>query len=83
MKLRVLKTKTQIEPSYMGIKDLSSWSGIGLTKLREHIKAGDLPAYRVRGGSFLVKLEEFNLWLEQHRYQPDLDRLVSEAMEGL
>lgn len=81
MKLRVLKAKTQIEPGYMGLRDLSIWSGIGLTKLREHIKNGDLPAYRIKGGSFLVKLEEFNQWLEQYRYQPDLIRVVDEVME--
>jgi hypothetical protein len=83
MKLRVLKTKTQIEPGYMGLRDLSAWSGIGLTKLREHIKCGDLPAFRIKGGSLLVKLDEFNQWMEQHRYQPDLNRLVDEVMEGI
>lgn len=83
MRIRVLKTKSQIEPAYMGLKDLSSWAGIGLTKLREHIKSGDLPAYRIKGGSFLVKLEEFNQWLEQYRYKPDLDTIVSEVMEGM
>lgn len=81
MKLRVLKTKTQIEPAYMGLKDLSAWSGIGLTKLREHIKSGELPAYKVKG-SYLVGLDEFNEWMEKHRYQPDLDRLVDDVMEG-
>ena len=81
MKLRVLKTTTQVEPAYMGLKDLSVWSGIGLTKLREHIKNGDLPAYRIKGGSFLVKLEEFSRWIEQHRYQTDLTKLVDEVME--
>ena len=81
MKLRVLKTKTQIEPAYMGLKYLSAWSGIGLTKLWEHIKSGELPAYKVKG-SYLVGLDEFNEWMEKHRYQPDLDRLVDDVMEG-
>ena len=73
MKLRVLKTKTLIEPAYMGLKDLSAWSGIGLTKLRERVKSGNLPAFKV-GGSYLVELKEFNQWMEQHRYQPDLTK---------
>jgi len=82
MKLRVLKAKTQIEPGYMGLRDLSIWSGIGLTKLREHIKCGDLPAYKVKG-TYLVKLEEFHAWMERQRYQPDLDTIVQEVMEDL
>jgi excisionase family DNA binding protein len=83
MRIRVLKTNSQIEPAYMGLRNLSAWSGIGLTKLREHIKSGDLPAFKVKGGSYLVKLKEFNLWMEQHRYKPDLNKLVDEVMEGL
>ena len=75
MKLRVVKTKTQIEPGYMGLKDLSAWSGIGLTKLRGHINSGDLPAYRIKGGTYLVKLEEFHQWMKKHRYQPDLNQI--------
>ena len=82
-RLRILKTNTQVEPAYMGLKDLSAWSGMGLTKLRGHIKAGDLPAFKVRGGSYLVKLEEFNQWMEQHRYQPNFTKLVDEVMEGM
>lgn len=80
MKLRVLKTKTQIEPAYMGLKDLVAWSGIGLTKLREHIKSGDLPAYKIKG-TYLVRLDELNEWMEKHRYQPDLAKLVNEVMD--
>lgn len=82
-RIRVLKANSHIEPAYMGLKDLSAWSGIGLTKLRGHINSGDLPAYRIKGGTYLVKLEEFNQWMEQHRYQLDLTKLVDDVMEGM
>jgi excisionase family DNA binding protein len=79
-RLRILKTNTQIEPAYMGLKDLAAWSGIGLTRLREAIKGGDLPSYKV-GGTFLVSLHEFNEWMRGHRYKPDLNRMVDEVLE--
>ena len=80
MKLRVLKTNTQIEPAYMGLRDLSAWGGIGLTRLREAIKSGSLPAFKYKG-TYLISLTEFHQWMEQYRYQPDLIRVVDEVLE--
>ena len=79
-RIRIVKVSTEIEPAYMGLKDLAAWSGIGLTRLRETVRAGDLPAYKV-GGTFLVSLDEFNQWIEAHRYKPDLNKIVDEVLE--
>jgi len=80
-RIRVLKANTQVEPAYMGLRDLAAWSGIGLTRLRGAVKSGDLPSFKY-GGTFLVSLEEFSEWMEQHRYQSDLDSLVDQVLEN-
>jgi hypothetical protein len=78
-KILIIKGVSQIEPAYMQLRDLSTWSGIGLTRLREAVKSGDLPSFKY-GGTFLVRLDEFNQWIEGHRYKPDLDKVVDEVV---
>ncbi len=78
-KIHIIKAVSQIEPAYMQLKNLAVWSGVGLTRLREAVKSGDLPSFKY-GGTFLVRLDEFNQWMEGHRYKPDLDKIVDEVV---
>jgi excisionase family DNA binding protein len=64
----------------MTVKDLALYSGQGQTKLRERIKSGDLPAFKV-GGTYYIRLSEFHNWMQQHRYTPDLDSVVNQVLE--
>jgi excisionase family DNA binding protein len=80
-KIHIMKAASQIEPGYMGLKDLAAWSGIGLTRLREAVKSGDLPSFKY-GGTFLVRLDEFDQWIEGHRFKPDLNQIVDEVLEN-
>jgi excisionase family DNA binding protein len=64
----------------MTVKDLAPYSGQGQTKLRERIKSGDLPAFKV-GGVYYVKLSEFHDWMQKHRFKPDLNQIVDEVLE--
>jgi uncharacterized protein YjiS (DUF1127 family) len=79
-RIRIVKTFSQIEPAYMQLRDLATWSGIGLTRLREAVTTGDLPSFKPKG-TYLVRLEEFHHWMEQHRYKPDLNNMVDEVLE--
>jgi excisionase family DNA binding protein len=78
-RIHIIKAVSQIEPAYMQLKDLAAWSGVGLTRLREAVRSGDLPSFKY-GGTFLVRLDEFNQWMEGHRYKPDLDQIVDEVL---
>ena len=65
---------------YLDLTALSRYSSIGKSTLRQHIKNGDLPAYRP-GGKLLVKKETFDRWVEGHAYEPkDLNALVDDAL---
>ena len=81
-RIRIVKTISAIEPAFMQLKNLAAWSDIGLTRLREAVKRGDLPSFKY-GGTFLVSLDEFNQWMQKHRFKPELDSIVDEVMESL
>ncbi len=81
-RIRVVKSPEEVEPYAMQLGDLRTYGGIGKTRLRKYIKSGELPAYRV-GGTYLVVLDDFRKFLEQHRYEPDLNKIVDEVMEGM
>ena len=69
--------------SYFDLAGLSQYSSIGTSTLRQHIKNGDLPAYRI-GGKILVKKEIFDHWVEDHAYEPDdLNAIVDSVMADL
>ena len=81
-RIRVVKSPESVEPYAMSLGDLTIYGGIKKTRLRKFIKSGKLRAFRV-GGTFLVVLDDFKNFLEQHRYQPDLNKIVDEVMEGM
>ena len=66
----------------MQLKNLAAWSDVGLTRLREAVKSGDLQSFKY-GGTFLVRLDEFHQWMGKHRYKPDLGQVVDEVMESM
>jgi len=80
--MRVVCTKTELDPGFLKLKDSSRWSGLGVTTLRQNIKDGRLKAYKV-GGVFLISVDDLRKFVEQHEYVPSLDKLVDEVMEGV
>jgi hypothetical protein len=52
--------------------------------LREYIKTGSLPGYKIKG-KIIIKLSEFNEWLERYRINKDqdLNALVDGIMDEL
>jgi len=66
------------ESSYLDLKSLSKHSCLGVSTLRWHIKANGLPSFRVPGkngntGKVLVKIVEFDNWMERFRGSDYLD----------
>jgi len=52
--------------------------------LRDYIRSGGLPHYKLKG-KILVRLEEFNNWLESFRVdtKPELNNLVDDVLKSL
>ncbi len=70
---------------FLSLRALASYSGLSVRKLRDYL--GDplnpLPHYRV--GKILVRRSEFDTWVAHYRQvgNPDVDRIVSDALRGL
>jgi hypothetical protein len=73
-----------LKDQYFDLKGLSVYSSMGVGTLRDHIKAGSLPCFKVRG-KILIKLSEFNAWIEGYRLNKngDINNIANEIIESL
>ncbi len=73
--------------SYLSLRDLSTYSGISVRKLRAHLKdpTHPLPCFRVGGGKLLVRRSDFDAWMVRFRTigDADLDAMVHEVLRDV
>jgi excisionase family DNA binding protein len=74
----------ETEVEYLDLRRLSTYSSMAIPTLRDYLKEGGLPYYRLRG-KILVRKSNFDTWIEQFKVDErnDLEDLVNEAIEGL
>jgi hypothetical protein len=68
----------QLPDEYFDLKCLSTYSKLGVSTLRYHIRENDLPWFRIPGkkgntGKILIKRSEFDNWMERFRGNDCLD----------
>ena len=75
--------KPTISP-FMDLKALSRYSCLGVPTLRDYIRSGGLPHYKLPG-KILVRQGEFDKGVEGFRVdsQEKLDSMVDDIMKGL
>jgi len=68
----------------LDLKGLSAHSSLGVPTLRDYLRSGGLPYFKLKG-KILVRLSEFDKWLESFRVdsKQELDSLVAGVMDGL
>ena len=68
---------------YLDLRALSSYSSLGIPTLREYIRGGGLPYYRLRG-KILIRRSDFDEWIEHYKVngRDDLDALVEDALSS-
>ena len=69
---------------YLDLKNLSAYSCLGVPTLRDYLRSGGLPHFKLKG-KILVRLSEFDSWLESFRVdtKPDLNNLVDDVLKSL
>ena len=72
----------EFQPQYLDLKRLSIYSCISVGSLRDYIRDGDLPAYRLKG-KVLVKRSIFDDWVASHPFQTDIDSIADEVICSL
>ena len=68
----------------LDLKGLSEYSSLGIPTLRDYLRSNGLPHYKLKG-KILVRLAEFNNWLESLRVdtKPELNNLVDDVLKSL
>ena len=69
---------------YLDLRRLSTYCSVGVPTLREHLRRGKLPFYKLRG-KILVRRKDFDAYMERHRVdkREDLEELVEDAISSL
>ena len=81
---RPCEETTGADVEYLDLRGLSKYSSVGVGTLRDYLKEGRLPHYKLPG-KIIVKKSEFDSWLENYRVdkREDLDDLVDDVIEAM
>ena len=73
-----------LKDQYFDLKGLSAYSAVSVGSLRDYLKSGGLPFFKLRG-KLLIKRSEFDAWLEGYRVnkKQDLNNIVDKIMNNL
>ena len=73
-----------LKDQYFDLRGLSAYSALGVGTLRDHIKSGNLPAFKVKG-KILIRRSEFDIWLEDYRVNrtKQINDIVDDVMSSL
>jgi hypothetical protein len=68
----------------LDLRSLSKHSSLGVPTLRDYLRSGGLPHFKLKG-KILVRLSEFNDWLESFRVdsKQEINELVNDVIESL
>ena len=68
----------------LDLRGLSEYSSLGVPTLRDYLRSGGLPYFKLKG-KILVRLSEFNSWMESFKIEPkqELDSLVDDVINSL
>ena len=80
----IIETAISLKDQYFDLKGLSAYSAVSVGSLRDYLKSGGLPFFKLRG-KILIKRSEFDAWLEAYRFnkKQELNSLVGGVMDSL
>lgn len=75
---------TDKEVQYLDLKKLSVYASVAVPTLRERLREGKLPFYKL-GGKILVRKTDFDEYMQSYRVdnREDLDELVDDVINGM
>jgi len=72
------------EDRYLDLKALALYSSLGVGTIRDYLKQGLIPAFKIKG-KVLIRKSEFDQWIEAFRLgtKRDLDAMADDIVEVL
>ena len=73
-----------LQDGYFDLKGLAVYSTLGVSTLRDYIRSGKLPAFKVKG-KVLIRKSQFDSWIEDYRMNKkgDINRIADEVVGSL
>ena len=80
----IVEPAISLKDQYFDLKGLASYSALKVPTLRDYIKSGDLPCFKVKG-KILIRKSEFDGWLEQYRLnrKQQINAIVDDIMSTI
>jgi len=80
----IVELAISLKDGYFDLPGLAKYCSLKVPTLRDHIRSGDLTAYKVKG-KILIKKSEADAWIERHRIHKNqnLDTICNEVMDSL
>ena len=74
----------RVEDKYLDLPRLSEYTSMAVPTLRDYIREGKLPCFKVKG-KILIKRSEFDLWIEGFRLKRkrDINKVVDGVIKDL
>lgn len=71
----------QTEDRYLDLRGLSNYSSLSIPCLRDYIRSGLMPAYKLKG-KLIVRRSEYDAWIQKFRLK-NINSVIDEVMESL
>ena len=80
----IAESAISLKDQYFDLKGLEAYSALKVPTLRDYIKSGDLPCFKLKG-KILIRKSEFDAWIEEFRYnrKKELNSIVDEVLTSL
>lgn len=80
----IIEPAITLKDQYFDLRGLEVYSALKVPTLRDYIKSGDLPCFKVKG-KILIRKSEFDTWLEDYRVNraKQINDIVDDVMSSL
>jgi len=80
----IIEPAISLKDQYFDLRGLEAYSALKVPTLRDYIKSGDLPCFKVKG-KILIRKSEFDTWLEDYRVNraKQINDIVDDVMSSL
>ena len=80
----IAEIKITLQDGYFDLRGLALYSTLAVPTLRDYIRSGRLPAYKVKG-KVLIKKSEFDKWIEGYRMDKkrNLNAIVNDVVKSM
>ena len=77
----IVEPAITLKDQYFDLKGLSVYSALGIGTLRDHIREGALPCFKVKG-KILIKRSEFDKWMDSYQIhkKKDIQAVITDAL---